>query len=122
MPDLICDTSVIQYLHQLELLHIIPAWSERVFVPPAVVEEIEVGHQLSISLPVLGELDWLFIRRPQSERALPLVTNLGPGEAQVLMLALEMEEPVAVLDDGLTREIAVTLGLPFTGTLGIIGC
>lgn len=57
MPDLICDTSPIQYLHQLELLHILPALGDRVLVPPAVVDEIAAGRSLGVDLPDLGHLD-----------------------------------------------------------------
>lgn len=35
MPKLICDTSPIQYLHQLALLDIFPALAERVLIPAA---------------------------------------------------------------------------------------
>lgn len=120
MVDVICDTSSIQYLYQLELLHIIPKLANKVFVPTAVVEEINTGHSLGVDLPKLEELDWVIIRRPISELALPLVANLGPGETEVLMLALEMREAVAVLDDGPAREMAETLDLHLTGTLGLL--
>ena len=120
MLDVICDTSPIQYLHQLELLHIIPKLANQVFVPAAVFEEIRVGHSLGVNLPKLEELDWVTTRRPISELALPLVGNLGPGETEVLMLALETREAVAVLDDGPAREIAETLDLLYTGTLGLL--
>ena len=43
MPDVIFDTSPLQYLYQLDLLHILPALSEQVTVPPAVVEELADG-------------------------------------------------------------------------------
>jgi predicted nucleic acid-binding protein len=120
LPDLICDTSPIQYLYQLKLLHIIPKLANQVFVPTAVVEEIKTGLSRGVNLPRLEELDWVSIRRPISELALPLIANLGPGETQVLMLALEMREAVVVLDDALAREIAETLDLHLTGTLGLL--
>ena len=120
MPDLICDSSPIQYLYQLQLIHIIPKLANQVFVPPAVVEEIRIGHSVGVNLPDLEKLDWVTVRRPISELALPLITNLGPGETEVLMLALEMREAVAVLDDALAREMAETLDLHLTGTLGLL--
>ena len=83
MLDVICNTSSIQYLYQLELLHIIPKLANQVFVPSAVVEEIKIGHSLGVNLPKLEELDWVIVRRPISELALPLVANLGPGETDV---------------------------------------
>jgi predicted nucleic acid-binding protein len=51
---------------------------------------------------------------------LPLATDLGPGETQVLMLALEVPEAVAVLDDALARQVAEALNLKLTGTLGLL--
>ncbi|MFW6148173.1 MAG: DUF3368 domain-containing protein, partial [Thermodesulfobacteriota bacterium] len=90
MFDLVCDTSPIQYLHQLELLHILRSLANQVFVPSAVAEEIKTGHSLGVNLPKLEKLDWMIIRQPASVLALPLITNLGPGETQVLMLGLEM--------------------------------
>lgn len=120
MFDLICDTSPIQYLHQLELLQILPRMAKKVFVPSAVVEQIKIGHSLGIHLPKLEELDWADIRRPASNLALPLITNLGPGETEVLMLALEMRRAVVVLDDAPARELAEILDLRLTGTLGLL--
>ena len=98
MPDLICDTSPIQYLYQLELLHILPTLADRVIVPPAVIEELATGRSLGVSLPDLSAFDWVTVQHPVSELTLPLVTDLGPGETQVLMLALELREDVVVLD------------------------
>jgi predicted nucleic acid-binding protein len=120
LPDVICNTSPIQYLHQLELLHILRALAGGVIVPPAVVDELAEGRALGVNLPDLTALDWVTVRRPVSELAVPLVTNLGPGETEVLMLALESREAVVVLDDALARRVAETLGLRLTGTLGLL--
>lgn len=120
MPDVICNTSPLQYLHQLDHLHILRALARTVIVPPAVVSEIAAGRAHGVNLPDLPTLDWIAVRRPISEPALPLVTDLGPGETEVLMLALESREAVVVLDDALARRIAETLRLPLTGTLGLL--
>lgn len=120
MPEIICDTSPIQYLYQLKLLHILPTLAQRVIVPPAVVDELAAGRALGVSLPDLDVLNWVVIRRPISALALPLVTDLGPGETEVLMLALESREAVVVLDDALARQVAETLDLRLTGTLGLL--
>lgn len=120
MPEVICDTSPLQYLHQVGLLHILPALAKQVIVPPAVQEEIEAGRTRGVNLPELGALSWLRVITPQTMAALPLINDLGPGEAQVLMLALEYNEAVVVLDDGLARRVAEMLEIPLTGTLGLL--
>jgi predicted nucleic acid-binding protein len=118
--DVICDTSPLQYLYQLDLLHILPALSKRVIVPPAVVQELALGRAQGVSLPDVTRLDWVSVRRPTSEPALPLVTDLGPGETQVLMLALESRDAIVVLDDALARQVAEMLDIRLTGTLGLL--
>jgi len=115
LPEVICNTSPIQYLHQLQLLRILPALAGRVIVPPAVIDELGEGRNLGMILPDLTGLDWIEIRRPLSERAARLVTNLGPGETEVLMLALELDDAVVVLDDAFARRVAESLGLRFKG-------
>jgi len=120
LPEVICNTSPIQYLYQLGLLHVLPALATQVIVPPAVAEEVAIGRAAGVSLPDLAVLEWVTVRRPVGELALPLVTDLGPGETAVLRLALELPEAVVVLDDALGRRVAETLGLRLTGTLGVL--
>ena len=49
-----------------------------------------------------------------------LISDLGAGESEVLMLGLELPDSVLILDDGLARRVAESLGLRFTGTLGLL--
>jgi predicted nucleic acid-binding protein len=120
LPEVICNTSPIQYLHQLELLHLLPALASTVVVPESVVDELNAGRVSGVNLPEPAKLDWMTVRRPRSETALPLITDLGKGEAEVLMLALEMPGTVVVLDDGFARRVAESLRIPLTGTLGLL--
>lgn len=120
MPEIICNTSPLQYLHQLGLLDVVSAIVGQLTIPPAVVAEIEHGKARGVDLPDLHKLDWVLIRTPQSRTSVPLVTDLGPGETEVLMLALEAPEAIVVLDDALARQLAEALGLRLTGTLGLL--
>ena len=61
----------------------------------------------------------MIVRAPTSLASLRLVHDLGPGESQVLAVALETPGSVAVLDDRLARPEAEALQLPLTGTLGL---
>ena len=93
-------------MHQIGLLHIVQKLASNVIVPTAVEGEISEGRRLGIDLPDLSALPWVQMRRPASTTALPLITDLGPGEAEVLMLGLEFLEAVVVLDDGRARRFA----------------
>lgn len=120
MPEIICNTSPLQYLHQIGVLYILPALVRTVTVPPAVQEELNTGRNLGLSLPDLQSLDWIVVRGPSSPVTLSLVTDLGSGEREVLALALETPDSVCVLDDALARQVARTLQLRITGTLGVL--
>lgn len=120
MPEVICNTSPLQYLHQLGYLQLLPALAGKVIVPPAVVDELAVGRELGIDLPAVDRLGWVAVRRPAAAPAEPLIADLGPGETEVLMLALESPGAVVIIDDALARRMAETLGIKFTGTLGVL--
>jgi predicted nucleic acid-binding protein len=120
LPEVICNTSPLQYLHQLALLDLLPNLVGRVTIPGAVVAELDAGRKYGVNLPDLSRLDWVDICHPASEQVLPLVVDLGPGETEVLALALERRNAIVVLDDSLARQVAQTLRIQFTGTLGVL--
>lgn len=120
MPDLICNTSPIQYLHQLGLLDLLRQLGDSVTVPTAVVRELDEGRQVGVSLPDVAGTPWISVAGSANATVLPLVTDLGPGEAEVLALGLERRTAVLVLDDALARRTAHRLQLRHTGTLGLL--
>ena len=120
MPELICDTSALIALHQVGLLHILPALSSTVIVPAAVAQELAAGRAEGYDLLDVVAYDWMSIRSPTACPALPARKQPGPGESNVLWLALEMPGSVAVLDDGPARRVAGQLGIAFTGMLGLL--
>ena len=113
----ISNTSPLLYLHQvgqLELLYDI------VIVPPAVKTELEQGKALGVNVPDLSSLSWIQEMAVQSKAVLPLVTDLGAGETEVISLALEHLDSRIILDDQLARYVARLNNLTVTGTLGIL--
>ncbi len=120
MPEVICNTSPLQYLHQIDQLSILPALARSIIIPPAVLVELDAGIAKGLDLPQPENLKWVRIKAPISATAVSLITDLGPGESQALMLALEMPGSVALLDDALARRVAMAKGIPIKGTLGLL--
>lgn len=120
MPELICDTSPLQYLHQLGQLDLLPKLAGKVIVPPAVVKELTVGRSAGYDVPAADALGWIEVCRPAAMSTERLISDLGSGETEVLMLAMERPTMIAVVDDKLARWVAETLNIRFTGTLGIL--
>jgi len=120
LPELICNTSAVQSLHQLGLLDILPALGSSVCVPGAVCTELAAGRALRADVPDPATLGWVTVRSPHATPALPHSAALGAGERDVLWLAMEAASSVAVLDDRDARRVARQLGIPVTGTLGLL--
>jgi predicted nucleic acid-binding protein len=120
LAELICDTSVLIALHQVGLLHILPALSPTVVAPAAVAQELATGRSEGHDVPDIAGLNWLSIRTPAARPALPDASRLGDGESDVLWVALETSGGVAVLDELAARRVAGQLGIAFTGTLGLL--
>lgn len=120
MSDAIADTSPLQYLYQVGKLDLLPRLVRRVLVPPAVVAELAEGRVRGISLPDPASIPWIEVKPPAGRPTLPLQTELGAGETEVLALGLELRAAMLLLDDAVARQAAVALGLKFTGTLGLL--
>lgn len=120
MPEVIANTSPLQYLFQLDLLDFLPHLYGEILVPERVLWELHNGVDRGVHLPDLRSIAWIRICRVQGVAILPLVAGLGMGEREVLALALELEAPLVILDDALARRFAQRLDLPLTGTLGLL--
>lgn len=120
MPEIVTNTSPLQYLHQLDLLGILPQLSGRILVPTAVLAELEAGRLLGVNAPDVRSIPWVEIRQPVASHLAALVHDLGTGETETILLGLEITDSVVLLDDLLARRAAQALGLRFTGTLGVL--
>ena len=119
VPEVICDVSPIQYLHQAGLLDLLRLRYGNITIPTAVAAERE-GTLRGVDLPAVETLEWMRIRQPVGQLLLPIVADLGAGEREVLALGTEKPESLVMLDDGLVRRYARMLNLKLTGTLGVL--
>jgi predicted nucleic acid-binding protein len=89
----------------------------RVLVPRAVVEELSEGG----CWPPVGSTEEGFEVRDLQSPLPPLVeAHLHRGEASVLALALELGITRVVVDERRGRQVARTLGLAVTGSIGVL--
>ena len=96
-------------LHRLEFLF--ELFGE-ISVPPAVIVETVTAAPLP---------QW--IQEVELRQPLGLhigFVGLGPGESEAIRLALETHPPWLILDDRPARRLAISLGIPVIGTLGIL--
>jgi uncharacterized protein len=120
VPDVISNTSPLQYLYQAGVLALLPSLFGPICIPEAVAAELAAGEQQRVPLPIAADLPWLRVRAVRDRTLLPLVTHLGDGEKEVLALGLEQPTSLLLLDDRDARRQARVLALEITGTLGIL--
>jgi len=118
--EVISNTSPLQYLHQTNLLDLLPMLYGEIVVPQGVAAELEHGRRLGVTLPVLSDLACARVRAVPHLPVLLLAADLGRGEKEALALAAESENSLVILDDGLARRYAQLLGIGLTGTLGVL--
>ena len=120
MAEVICNTSPIQYLHQTGYLWLLQDLFKSVTVPTGVVDEVSIGREVGIDLPHLIQLEWISVRSPNHDETRQFDLDLGKGERETILIALESPGSLIVMDDLLGRRTAVTYGIRIKGTLGIL--
>lgn len=121
MPDrVICDTSPLFYLHRLRHLSLLQKLYRRILVPEAVVAELLAGDNQGEDVPALTQYSWIEIQRVRTHAVLPPIYDLGSGETEALMLALEEPGSLVILDDRYARKIATAKNIRLTGTAGVL--
>jgi uncharacterized protein len=117
---IICNTTPLLYLHQLDLLPIIQNICGKIIVPPAVVQELRAGGEQGVDVPDISCYDWIEVRSPLAIAAHNLIQDLGHGETEVLLLALENPGSLVILDDYLARQYAELNAISVIGTCGLL--
>ena len=121
MPEIVVsNTSPIFYLHRLRHLDLLQKLYQKIIVPQAVVAELEIGRRQGADVPNIDNYKWIETRSIQSPQIMGLSTDFGPGETEVLALALEESGSLVIIDEKLGRKIARLRGLRVTGTAGVL--
>ena len=121
MPDcVISNTSPLFYLHRLGCLDVLRKLYGKIIVPEAVVYELDMGRMQGEDTPEIADYGWIEVRSINVPHLVRLVTDFGAGETEVLALALENPDCLAILDDRLAREVAGLHRLKITGTAGVL--
>ena len=118
MADVFCNTSPLQYLHQVGHLELLPTLFTHVQVAEAVVAELAAGIRRETALPDVEQLAWV-TTRAISDTGL-LASGLGRGEAETLALSLESPGSLVILDDAEARRAAKAAQLNVIGTVGVL--
>lgn len=90
-----------------------------VFVPPEVRREF-LGIDREARHAALQSSPWIRVRDLREPKRARVFAGLDAGESEVLALAQETDARLVVIDEKKARRFAERVGLPVTGTLGLL--
>jgi predicted nucleic acid-binding protein len=109
------------FLSKLGRLELLKAAAETVCVAQAVIDEIKVKPDEAADAIHVACESWLSVRQVQNRQAVEiLMADVGPGEAETIVLARELHAGRVVMDDLDARRFAHRVGLNVVGTLGLL--
>jgi predicted nucleic acid-binding protein len=120
MPQVICDTSPLNYLVLIDAPNVLPRLFSAVIVAPAVVREL--AHPKTpapVREWIASPPSWLSVAHVGSF-FVPQLPRLHPGECEILGLGIEYPSAILLIDDRDAAAEAVKRGLSVTGTLGVL--
>ena len=117
----ISNSSPLIALAKVGLLGLLKALFGEVIIPRAVwAEVVEHGGGRPGSEEV-ARADWIRMRSVSNRLAVDILRReLGPGEAEAIVLAKELGADLVLVDDERAREIARSLGLRIAGTIALL--
>ena len=117
----IADSTCLISLAHISKFDLLKELFGEVIVPQAVFDEVVHMGRNRPGQNELRNSGWIKTRTVKDKLAVEaLMTDLGRGEAEVIVLARETKADLIILDDGKARRKAKALGLEITGTIDIL--
>ncbi len=121
MHRVVANTTPFIALCHVNQLEILKKLYGQVIIPTAVYKEISAKSDSICKKMVDEALDWIQVETIQDQLAKAMYkTQLHDGEVEVMILSKEMGADVVIIDDANAKKYAKYLGLPVTGTLGVL--
>jgi predicted nucleic acid-binding protein len=114
------DSSVLLALGKLGCLQLLSELFDKIFVAQSVFEEVS-GDEIAPVISKLNDARLIEIAKCSNTQLFnALSSSLGKGEAETIVLALELKTDVALLDDLKARKTARRLNVKVMGTLALL--
>ena len=120
MLKVIVNSTPIIVLCGIGKLDILRELYQEITIPDAVYGEVTVTED-SACMQIRNAGSWIHVEsiRDNTEKKM-YKAKLHAGEVEVMILAQEQKADLVIIDDNAAKKTAKYLGLPVTGTLGIL--
>ena len=115
---IVSDSSPLTNLIQIGLLDVLEILFERIIIPVQVYKELSIYENQK---NVLDERPWIVVKQVSNKKEVnKLNKRLDPGEAEAIILSMELGATSLLIDEKKGRRIAKQYGLKIVGLLGIL--
>ena len=120
MPDVVANSTPVIALAKIGRLDLLRQLYGEVAIPRAVHDEATAKEDAAAQA-LAASAEWLLVEdAPEPDAASLLRARLHVGEVETIMLARRIGATLVIIDDNAAKKTARYLGLPVTGTLGVI--
>ena len=121
MRKVVVNTTPLIALSHVGQLDVLKRLYGEIIIPEAVYRELSIKTESICKKAVDNSLEWIRIKSINNEMAKAMYkTQLHDGEVEVMILSKEIAADVVIIDDANAKKHAKYLGLPVTGTLGVL--
>ena len=119
----VSDTTPIISLMKAGQLELLQKLFDVVYIPEAVYRELTENETFSEEVTMVQECEFLYVEKVDNKKAVTILqdfTGLDAGESEAIILADEKHSDVLLVDELKGRQVANKMGIPITGTIGIL--
>ena len=121
MRKVVVNTTPLIALSHVGQLDILKKLYGEIIIPKAVYRELSAKTESICKKAVDRSLEWIRVENIKNQMAKTMYkTQLHDGEVEVMILSKEIAADVVIIDDANAKKHAKYLGLPVTGTLGVL--
>jgi len=119
--EVVSNSSPIIHLAKIGKLDLLRLLFDTIKIPKAVYQECVIERGSRPELKVIKNARWIKVLEVDDTNLIKLLkTQIDEGEAEAIVLALEIGADLVLLDDYEAREKARLFGLKVTGTIGVL--
>lgn len=120
MRKVVVNSTPLIALCKIEHLELLRDLYEEITIPEAVFHEVTAKND-GVKRKLLENGAWIHVQSVSSDIDRRMYkAKLHDGEVEVMILAQEIKADLVIIDDNAARKTASYLGLPLTGTVGIL--
>ncbi len=119
----VSDTTPVISLMKAGRLELLQRLFDVAYIPEAVYQELITNVNYPEEARKVQECDFLLVEKVENRKSVTILqsfTGLDAGESEAIILADEKQSDVLLMDERKGRQVAKTMGITITGTLGIL--